>query len=149
MYGASKLLAKSSYHRTQFTSDLIGFFINKVEVSKTSSDPIFWQVRPSIDAFVAIETLKMICYTQLIISDKFLAERRRADHILGRLFNALAKSGNDLLTEDWRIVYDFYREDELQQRRVICDFLAGMTNRYCIEFYQRLFGLEPPSIHKP
>jgi dGTPase len=146
---ASTLLAKSPYHRTQFSSELLGFLITKIEVSNQHPNPVFWQVRPSIDAFGVIEALKMICYTHLIESDKFLAERRRARHILGSIFDALVESGSDLLPADWRVIYEFYADDEVNKRRTICDFVAGMTNRYCVEFYQRLFGAEAPSIHKP
>jgi dGTPase len=149
VYRASTLLAKSPYHRTQFTSDLISLLINKIEVSKVTDSPIFWQTRLTIDAFIAVEALKMICYTQLISSDKFLAERRRAKFILQNIFDALVESGSNLLPNDWRVVFDFYKEDEVQKYRTVCDFVSGMTNRYCKEFHERLFGMEPPSIHKP
>jgi dGTPase len=149
VHRASTLLAKSSYHRTQFSSDLIGYLITKVEVSKQADNPVFWQVRPTLDAFGVIESLKMICITHLIQSDKFLADRRRARHIIKNMFEALIESGSDLLPADWRIIYNFYRDDEIQKWRTICDFIAGMTNRYCIEFHERLFGIEAPSIHKP
>jgi dGTPase len=149
VYEQSRLLAKSPYHRTQFTSDLIGRWINSVEVIEDDDDPTFWRVRPSIDAFIAIESLKTICYTTLIRSDRFLAERHRAKHIIGGIFDAIYDSGSDLLPADWRAIYDYYRDDPQLKPRVICDYIAGMTNRYCIEMYERLFGAEPPSIHKP
>jgi dGTPase len=97
VYRASTYLAKSPYHRAQFTSDLIGFLINRIEVAMSSDNPVFWQVRPTRDSFCLIETLKMICYIQLIRSDKFLAERRRAKFILESIFTALVESGSDLL----------------------------------------------------
>jgi dGTPase len=83
------------------------------------------------------------------MSDKFLAERRRAKHVIENLFNALLESGSDLLSDEWRLVYEFYRDNDDEKRRTICDFVSGMTNRYCVEFYERLFGPRPPSIHKP
>jgi len=96
-----------------------------------------------------VETLKLITFTQLIQSDKFLAEGRRAQHILERIFTALVESGANLLPSDWRAVYKAYQDDEPGKKRAVCDFISGMTNRYCLEFYARLFGPEPPSIHKP
>jgi len=149
VYRTSVLLAKSPYHRTQFTSDLIGRLVRDVSVNKCCDNPIFWQVRPSIGEFGAIESLKSICMTQLINSDKFLAEKNRARHIISRIFFALRESGSDLLPEDWRLVYRLYQDDEVQRNRAICDFVSGMTNSYCIEFYERLYGVRPPSIHKP
>jgi dGTPase len=147
----SELIAKSPYQRTDFTSDLIGFFINNVEVVRHKTDnPIFWEVRPSFENFLQIETLKEITSTQLIHSDKFLSERQRANYIITRIFNALKASGKDLMTSDWRAIYDHYKDDDPRQlKRTVCDFISGMTNSYCIEFYQRLFGTQPPSIHKP
>ena len=149
IYEQSRLFSKSPYHRTQFTSDLIGRWINSVKVIEDEDDPTFWRVRPSVEAFIAIESLKTICYTTLIRSDRFLAERRRAQHIIGSIFRAIDESGSDLLPNDWRAVYDHCRDDPQLKARVICDYIAGMTNRYCIETYERLFGADPPSIHKP
>lgn len=149
VYRRSELIAKSPYHRTQFTSDLIALFINQIELVSLESSPVFWQVRPSFRVFTAIETLKMICFTQLIASGRFLAERKRAHHIISRIFRALESSGADLMTNDWRQVYDHYKDNPQEKKRVVCDFISGMTNRYCLEFYQRLFGVQPPSIYKP
>ena len=149
VYRASNLLARSSYHRTQFTSDLIGRFVRSVNVRKAGEDPTFWQVRPNVGEFAAIETLKAICMNLLIRTDKFLAEKRRSRHIITRIFEALRDAGPDLLPEDWKLVYDHYRDDEILRNRTICDFVSGMTNTYCVEFYERLFSVRPPSIHKP
>lgn len=38
---------------------------------------------------------------------------------------------------------------ELWHKRVICDFIAGMTDRYAMEFYGRLFSENPQTIFKP
>jgi dGTPase len=149
VHKASTVLSKSSYQRTQFTSDLIGQFVRSVNVYKKGPDPVFWQVRPSVGEFAAIETLKAVAMNLLIRSDKFLAEKHRAKHIITSIFNALKESGSELLPQDWKEVYDHYRDDEGQRLRTICDFVSGMTNRYCVEFYERLFSVRPPSIHKP
>ena len=148
VFRRSELIAHSPYHRTQFTSDLIGLFIEQIEVVG-EGNPVFWQVRTKFGAFVAIETLKMISFTKFIKSGRFLAERKRADFIIRGIFQALESSGNDLLTDDWRQVYDHYKDNPQEKKRVVCDFISGMTNRYCIEFHQRLYGDQPPSIHKP
>jgi dGTPase len=146
---ASQLLAKNDYGRGEFTADRLFQLMNSVKLHRDSDNPVLWQVRPSIQAFQEIETLKLVNYEVLIRSDKFLAERFRAREILGKIFDALVESGRDLLPTTWREVYHFYRDDELLKRRTICDFISGMTDRYCVEFYTRLFGTAPPSIHKP
>jgi len=145
----SQYMATSPYLRTEFTSELIGLLVRKIEVIEDDSNPIFWTVRPKIDAFTLIESLKQICFTQLIETDRFLAEKHRAKHILGHLFHAIKETGSSLLPPDWREIYEYYRDDSMERSRAICDFLSGMTNRYAVEFHNRLFGYQPPSIHKP
>ncbi|WP_421579174.1 hypothetical protein [Shinella sp. M31] len=39
--------------------------------------------------------------------------------------------------------------DTLHKKRTICDFIAGMTDRYAVEFYSRLFGANGMTMHKP
>ena len=148
---ASQLLAKNEYGRNEFTAVRLFKLMNGVEIDDKEfpNNPALWRVRPSLKSFQEIETLKLINYEVLIRSDKFQAERHRARTILKGIFDALVKSGQDLLPNDWREIYRFYRSDENRKRRTICDFISGMTDRYCVEFYTRLFGTSPPSIHKP
>ncbi|HEY6519722.1 MAG TPA: hypothetical protein VIZ19_10135 [Roseiarcus sp.] len=58
------------------------------------------------------------------------------------------KDGARLLPEDFRAICDG-TEDEHIRTRTVCDFIAGMTDRYAFEFYGRLFGTDPLTVHKP
>jgi dGTPase len=69
--------------------------------------------------------------------------------ITGDASTTRSVSGGTFLPPDWRYIYEFYKDDVPGKRRAICDFVSGMTNRYCLKFHARLFGPEPPSIHKP
>ncbi len=142
-------LANSSYQRTAFTSDLVGKWISSVEVVRNKQHPAFWRVRPAVGTFVAIESLKMICYMNLIRSGKFLAEKQRAKHMITSIYEAISDTGSDLLPPEWRAAYHCYEDDPQLKARVICDYISGMTNRFCVETYERLFSPDPPSIHKP
>jgi len=71
----------------------------------------------------------------------------RGKEIVRELFNILMEGGIDLLPPDYGILYASVAEDEKQ--RVICDFIAGMTDRYAVEFYGRLRSVEPQTIFKP
>jgi len=75
---------------------------------------------------------------------------RRGGAIIKKIFRTLAdeKEGRRLLPEDWADIYFGFTSDELR-KRTICDFIANMTDRYCLEFYARIVGQNPPSIHKP
>ncbi|MGA9726232.1 MAG: hypothetical protein WBE80_09245 [Methylocella sp.] len=39
--------------------------------------------------------------------------------------------------------------NDAAKKRVVCDFIAGMTDRYAVEFYSRIFSDSPQSIFKP
>ena len=71
----------------------------------------------------------------------------RGKQIVKDIFKAIVRSP-DLMSEDF---FDLHSatSDLTEQRRVICDFIAGMTDRYAVEFYGRLYGEEPESIFKP
>jgi dGTPase len=66
--------------------------------------------------------------------------RSQARRILAEMF-ALFLAEPDVLPAEW---YARLRElDEAGRARVICDYVAGMTDRYAIEEHRRLFHLEP------
>ena len=57
------------------------------------------------------------------------------------------KDGFRLLPDDYQGVFLSISDDE--KERVICDFIAGMTDRYALEFYGRLTSENPQTIFKP
>jgi dGTPase len=66
-----------------------------------------------------------------------VVEHRGAD-LVENIFDALAKTnGYRLLPPDYRSMYE--RLDRKGSKlRVICDFIACMTDRYALEFSERL-----------
>ncbi|MGH6855033.1 MAG: deoxyguanosinetriphosphate triphosphohydrolase [Aestuariivirga sp.] len=85
------------------------------------------------------------------VLQSFLAERMyhhpRVSDIMGRakrvvrdLFDAY--TGNpDLLPPSWR--EDSFTDDRSRFARQVCDFIAGMTDRYALDQHKRLFDLDP------
>lgn len=66
--------------------------------------------------------------------------RSQARRIIAEMFS-LFLAEPDVLPAEW-----FARlqgHDEAGQARVICDYIAGMTDRYAIDEHRRLFSLEP------
>jgi hypothetical protein len=83
----------------------------------------------------------------LIMSPRLKIAESRGSDIIKTVFNTLLKTedGRRLLPEDWRRVY-FGRDGDAWRYRTVCDFIASMTDRYCVEFYSRLVGIDAPSI---
>ena len=64
--------------------------------------------------------------------------RSQARRILHELFT-LFMAEPEVLPTEW---YDKARGDEQARARAVCDYIAGMTDRYAIEEHRRLFKLE-------
>ncbi|MBN1505979.1 MAG: hypothetical protein JW955_03990 [Sedimentisphaerales bacterium] len=75
----------------------------------------------------------------------------RSREIIETLFKTLSndeEKGYLLLPADYRQIHDALKTKS-DRMRTICDFIAGMTDRYAIEFYARLTSENPETIFKP
>jgi dGTPase len=64
----------------------------------------------------------------------------RAQRVIRDLFNAYMND-EKLLPKDWRD--DAPISDQSRYARQVCDFLAGMTDRFALDQHKRLFDLDP------
>lgn len=145
----SNKLSRNGYYRTSFTSGLVQRFIQGVEI-KPHGQGIrqLYTARLKFDTFLEVEVLKNITFHGVISSAKMQVVEHRGKDIVKRIFDAIdASNGLRLLPEDFQAVCT--NASQNQKKRTICDFIAGMTDRYAIEFYTRLFGAEGLTIHKP
>lgn len=73
----------------------------------------------------------------------------RGDELVSDIFKALVgDKGHLLMPSDVRDRF-IKSKRKHEKARVVCDFVAGMTDRYAIEFWSRLKSNEPESIFKP
>lgn len=146
-YETSKEIGRNGYIRTAFTSQLVGKFINAIKLNFNEDCPKLSSVTLDIDTFRMVETLKTYSFEQLIESPMLKLAERRGKEIIEKIFQSLVDDG-DLLPDDWKAVYKSI-DDTAWQRRVICDYISGMTDRYCVELYARITGYNPMTIWKP
>ena len=64
----------------------------------------------------------------------------RAQRVIRDLFAAYMND-EKLLPDDWRETHP--RTDQNRYARQVCDFIAGMTDRYALEQHKRMFDLDP------
>lgn len=64
----------------------------------------------------------------------------RAQRVIRDLFTAFLDDSK-LLPADWR--EDSVTDDRSRFARQVCDFIAGMTDRYALDQHKRLFDLDP------
>ncbi|MBY3168702.1 restriction endonuclease [Rhizobium laguerreae] len=144
----ASVYAEDGYSRTAFTSNLVQVFLQGVEVIPHAKYPQLHKVRLDLKTFVTVEVLKNITYESVIRAPALQVVEYRGKDIVKKIFAAISeKDGERLMPPDFREVYK--KGDELNRRRTICDFIAGMTDRYAAEFYSRLFGANGMTMHKP
>jgi dGTPase len=75
----------------------------------------------------------------------------RGKEIVREIFRAIHETSNGykLMPDDFKKMYEELPECHSYRRRVVVDFIAGMTDRYAIEFYGRLRSENPQTIFKP
>ena len=55
------------------------------------------------------------------------------------VFNAFINSNGKLLPPGEQQKYNLYKDDKNKQARVICDYIAGMSDNFLTMIYSRLF----------
>ena len=149
-YLYSKKLASNGYMRTQFTSMLVSKFIEGITIELNEDCPLLSNIKVDKETEILINILKHFSYVYLINSAMLKVVENRGYEIIKTMFERFTKSedGYKLLPEDFQFLY-FKAPNEAVKKRVICDFIAGMTDRYALEFYGRLFSENPQTIFKP
>jgi len=149
-------LAIDGHLRTAFTSYLVGRFIQGVRVKIDYLTPQLSEIYIEKDTLREIEVLKNFTYHATIRSSRVAVSEFRGKDIVSDIFKALeGEKGRLLLPDDYQELYDSAcSQDAIKggksfQKRVLCDFIAGMTDRYAIEFWSRLYSDSGTTIFKP
>lgn len=138
-YKASSQLAANSHVRTRVSSNLVHQFMMGISVAPADNMALATiEVKPDIK--LKIEALKHFSYLSIIMSSQLKVVEFRGGDIVGKLFEAFTSdAGDHLLPRDVRYMAEMFA-DPADRKRLICDFVAGMTDRYAVDFYNRLYG---------
>lgn len=149
VYSQSKKMGVDGYRRTALTSGIVNLFINGVDVKVNRENTKFSEVLFDEKTLLRVNVLKHFSYVALINSPRLKVAESRGGEMISKIFNKLSEKGGEvLLPEDTREIFH-WSDTERWHKRVICDFIAGMTDRYALEFYGRLFSENPQTIFKP
>jgi dGTPase len=148
IYRGSKKLASDGHLRTGFTSWIVGKFIRGIRFELNSDIPVLSKVTLNAEEKLEVEVLKNFTYESQILSSRIKITEFRGNEIINKIFTTLSSDrGHELLPNDYKEIYEM--SNKLGKMRVICDFIAGMTDRYAIEFYGRITSENPETIFKP
>ncbi|MGI9415897.1 MAG: deoxyguanosinetriphosphate triphosphohydrolase [Hyphomicrobiales bacterium] len=85
-------------------------------------------------------TLKAFLFERMYRHERVLDVMARAQRIICDLYEAFS-ADTDALPPEWRPTAKTM--SETKRARHICDFIAGMTDRYAMEQHKRLFDVDP------
>ncbi len=150
-YVISKSTADSGFLRSELTSELISRFIEGVQYEHNVEHPALSRVYLDPDTELLVEVLKVFSFEATIMSPRLKVSESRGEEIVKTIFKTLDENeGNLLLPDDFRTLFDRVAVgNDGARKRVICGFIAGMTDRYAVEFYGRLTGDTHRSIFTP
>jgi dGTPase len=139
------LFSSEGYNRKQAVGGLVNAFINSVkldEISNFAHPLLKWNACLNDDATNFLKDLKKLVFDKVILSQQVQTIEYRGQQMLLSLFEAIASQPERLLKESFRSQYEAQSQNSQNpnnQKRVICDYLSGMTDEYATKLYERLF----------
>jgi dGTPase len=134
--------------RKRATGALVNAFITsaKIRVSECKYECPILGYRVSLlddngkttKASEALEALKKLVVKLVIKIPEVQTLEYRGQRIVTKIFDAISSDPNRLLTVRFQKEYE-KESEERKKKRIISDFIAGMTDEYATRYYERLF----------
>ena len=125
--GSTRILGQSIVER-------INTLVKDIIYSTIACD--FNSIRMSEDVLVATDDLRSFLYQNVYYNPVTRAEFEKASKILEELYSYF-------LTHTERIIAEEPQEEGENTERIVCDFIAGMTDRYALMKYEKIFLPQP------
>ena len=84
-----------------------------------------------------VQALKKFLFSRMYRHPRVIGSMRRAQGVVAELFEALVKDPNSL-PPDWAAQCG--RAGDAATRRVVRDYIAGMTDNYALSEFERVTG---------
>lgn len=140
-----RLFSSTNKGRKHAISKLVGYFITSIRISENTSfeHPLLrYQATMEPTAYKTLCFLKDLVMQHVILRPELQALQFKGQQAIIKLFGAFADSPNRLLPHE---VYDDYKNNN-ESMRIICDYIASMTDVSAGRFYHRLFSPSTGSI---
>ena len=85
-----------------------------------------------------LKSLKETVWLNVIQLETVQAATYKGRKIVLSIFEALSSDPEMLLPKSFQDLWESAKNEQ-EQKRIICDYIAGMTDQYANRFYQRLF----------
>lgn len=129
------------WKRREAIAKIINAIMTSIEIKEDlrfNHDLLRYNVSLSIEAKDLLQSLQDVVYNHVIKSDLVQMADYKGMHIISNLFDSIISNPKRTLKDNF---YDQYKTSntDYEKVRVICDFIAGMTDGYAAKYYERLF----------
>jgi dGTPase len=135
------LFSESGHQRKFMFGGVVNAFIVSVEpyeLSEFQHPLLRLQVRLGEPAARQLKALQDLVTAKVIKTPQVQTVEYRGQQLIVSMFEAIASDPKRLLKENFRKVWEAAGTDG-DKLRVICDYIAGMTDEYATRMYERLF----------
>ena len=135
--------------RKQAIGEMVNYFITAIEIKVTNE--AFDHQLLKYNVVLLPEAMALLAYLMRCIYDHVIdsQESRTFEHggqmVVLRLFEAISSNPESLLDHKNRVLFLKAENAELAHR-VVCDYIANMTDEYAYRMHERLFGFNTRTI---
>lgn len=143
-------LFDSALHlRKQAIGEMVNYFLTATEIKVTHDDFENSLLKYNLvllpEAKALLEFLMQCVYNNVIDSQEARTFEYGGQTVVLRLFEAISSNPGSLLDTKNRELFH-QAKDESAALRVVCDYIANMTDEYAYRMHERLFGFNTRTI---
>ncbi|KTD29763.1 deoxyguanosinetriphosphate triphosphohydrolase family protein [Legionella israelensis] len=145
------MFASEAYLRKQAIGEMVNYFITATEI-KISHESfenklLKYNITLHPEARELLDYLTQCVYDNVIDSQEARTFEYGGQTVILRLFEAISSNPTSLLNMKNRVLYQQAEEiSETAAFRVICDYIANMTDEYAYRMHERLFGFNTRTV---
>jgi len=103
------------------------------DIVENSINKPYIKMSPEVEE--SMKKLRKFMFTNVYIGSKAKEQEEKAQYIVKELYNYFINNPSDI-PEDFYLIYEGKNED---LERIVCDYIAGMTDRYAINKYCEIY----------
>ena len=143
------LFDEALHVRKQAIGEMVNYFITAIEIKYTNeafdNNLLKYNMVLLPEAMALLDYLMQCVYKYVIDSQEARTFEYGGQTVVLRLFEAISSNPASLLDNKNRELFH-QAKDEQAAHRVVCDYIANMTDEYAYRMHERLFGFNTRTI---
>ncbi|KTC65493.1 deoxyguanosinetriphosphate triphosphohydrolase (plasmid) [Legionella adelaidensis] len=143
------LFSPEIFQRKQAIGEMVNYFITAIEIKEThkafENTLLKYNLVLLPESRALLDFLTQCIYQNVIDSQEARTFEYGGQTVVLRLFEAISSNPTSLLDNKNRKLYSEATTDN-EAMRIICDYIANMTDEYAYRMHERLFGFNTRTI---